>query len=224
MAKANAPQEEQRHSEPSALKLEQRCPFGVERNADEGSSPEMQTTCESAPGVRERGDLVAAKRWYVARTQPRAEGRAMANLQKQGFEVFCARFLKSRRHARRVENVLVPLFPNYIFVQLDLACDRWRCVNGTRGVSHMIMQGDMPTAVASGIVESLQQRTRADGTIDLTAKLHIGQSVRIANGPLADLVGTLGHLDSAGRVRVLLDLLGRSVSVALDGEALLPAA
>lgn len=176
------------------------------------------------PAVKAQEDLASAKRWYVVRTQPRAERRAVVNLQKQGFEVFYARFRKSRRHARRLENVLVPLFPSYIFVQLDLSRERWRSVNGSRGVSHMIMQGDRPKAVGPGIVESLQQCTRSDGTVDLTPRLRIGQSVRIAHGPFTDLVGTLGQLDSAGRVRVLLHLFERSVSVALSSEALLPAA
>lgn len=168
--------------------------------------------------------MAAEKRWYVARTQAHAEGRAAANLEKQKFPVFCPRFRKSRRHARRLENVLVPLFPRYIFVQLDLTCDRWRSVQNTRGVSHMIMQGETPQPVAPGVVELLQQRTRVDGSIDLSPRLEVGQSVRITHGPFADLIGKLEKLDSAGRVRVLLDLLGRSVSVALNGEALLPAA
>jgi len=183
----------------------------------------LQTDHESKLAQDGQRGVVTEKRWYVARTQPRAEGRAVVNLEKQNFQTFCPRVRKSRRHARRVEIVLAPLFPNYIFVGLDLSCDRWRSVNSTRGVTHMIMHGEMPQAVARGVVESLQLRMRADGTVDLTPRLETGQSVRVAYGPFADFVGTLHQLDSAGRVRVLLSLLGRSVSVALDGEALLPA-
>ncbi len=184
---------------------------------------QIQVVHESMSAVEERQGLTAGKRWYVARTQPHAEGRAAANLETQSFLAFCPRFRKSRRHARRLESVLMPLFPSYIFVQLDLSCDRWRSVKSTRGVAQMIMHGDMPQAVASGVVESLRQRLRADGSVDLTPRLELGQSVRITHGPFADLVGTLDQLDSSGRVRVLLSLLGRSVSVALKGEALLPA-
>jgi len=192
--------------------------------AEEELAGEMQAICNSAPAGAGWQEFAHELRWYVARTQPRAEMRAVVNLQKQGFEVFCPRFRKSRRHARRVENVLVPLFPSYIFVRFALSRNRWRSVNGTRGVSHMIMQGELPQAVARGIVESLQQRMRSDGTIDVTRRLRVGQSVRIAHGPFADLIGTLDQLDAEGRVRVLLQLLGRSVSVALSGDALLPTA
>ena len=176
-----------------------------------------------AETTERQGEVAVERRWYVARTQPHAEGHAIVNLEKQNFRTFCPRFKKSRRHARRVENVLVPLFPSYIFLRLDLTRDRWRSVNGTRGVAYILMQGDLPQAVAPGVVESIQQRTRADGTVDLAPRLNIGQPVRVAYGPFADFVGTLQQLDSAGRVRVLLSLLGRSVPVALNGEALLPA-
>ena len=174
-------------------------------------------------GAGECRSAAAAARWYVARTQRYAEGVAAANLERQGFPTFCPLTRKSRRHARRFESVLAPLFPRYIFVRLDLTSDRWRSVRSTRGVAHMIMQGEKPQPVAPGVVEVLQQRTSADGSIDFTRRLEIGQSVRIAHGPFAELIGTLEHLDSAGRVRVLLSLLGRSVSVALKGQDLLPA-
>lgn len=173
--------------------------------------------------VKGRSGLAGDARWYVARTQPHAEGRAIANLEKQSLPAFCPWFRKSRRHARRRESVLAPLFPRYVFVRLDLTCDRWRCVKSTRGVSHMLMQGELPLPVANGVVETLQQRTLVDGSIDLSPQLAAGQSVRITHGPFTDLVGTLQQLDPAGRVRVLLSLMGRTVSVALKGEDLLPA-
>jgi transcription antitermination factor NusG len=55
------------------------------------------------------------------------------------------------------------------------------------------------------------------------AMFKIGQAVRILDGPFVNIVGTLQHLDPGGRVRVLLDLLGRSVSLALRCDTLSPA-
>ena len=119
------------------------------------------------------------------------------------------------RHARTLQHKFAPLFPNYLFVSLDMSRDPWRSVNGTCGVIRLIMQGETPESVPHGVVEALQARMGESGAIDWTPSFKIGQSVRITDGPYADFIGTLEHLDSAGRVRVLLDLLGRSVSVAL---------
>jgi transcriptional antiterminator RfaH len=166
----------------------------------------------------------SGERWYVVHTQPHAENRAISNLERQSYRIFCPRTRKTVRHARKATTTLAPLFPNYLFVQLDVSYDHWRSVNGTRGVIRLITQGETPEPVPVGIVESLQTRRGADGAMNWAPSLKIGQSVRISNGPFADFVGTLEHLDATGRVRVLLDMLGRFVSVALRCEALMPAA
>jgi transcriptional antiterminator RfaH len=166
----------------------------------------------------------ADERWYVVHTQPNAEGIAIAHLEGQGYRAFCPRYCKTVRHARKTKRVLAPLFPNYLFLRLDVRRDQWRSVNGTRGVVRLIMQGETPPPVPRGIVEVLQARFGADQPMDWTAVFKIGQAVRIVDGPFVDFVGTLAHLDADGRVRVLLDLLGRSVPLALRCDALTPAA
>jgi transcription elongation factor/antiterminator RfaH len=163
-------------------------------------------------------------RWYVAQTQPGVEGRAIAHLERQGFAVFCPRYRKIIRHARKHTNALLPLFPGYLFLRLDALCDRWRSVNGTRGVARLLTQGDIPSPVPRGIVEALQNHTGMDGAMDWMPSLNVGQSVRVEEGPFVDFVGTLERLDGVGRACVLLNLLGRSVSVTMHCEALTPAA
>ena len=167
---------------------------------------------------------LSGERWYVAQTQPRAESRAIIHLERQGYHVFCPRYRKTVRHARKATSVFAPMFPNYLFLHLDVSQGPWRAVNGTRGVARLITQGETPQPVPQGIVEDLLARTRDDGAMDWTPTFRIGQAVRIADGPFANFVGKLERLDAAGRVRVLLDLLGRSVSVALRSEALTAAA
>jgi transcriptional antiterminator RfaH len=85
------------------------------------------------------------------------------------------------------------------------------------------MRGETPQPVPNGIIDALQTKMRSDGAIDWTSSLKVGGAVRIANGPFAEFLGTLEYFDAAGRVRVLLDFLGRSVPVVLRSEALMPA-
>lgn len=181
------------------------------------TSPSGVADNEPAPGL-------VGSRWYVVYTRPRSEHQAIVHLERQGYRVFCPRYRKRVRHARNAKNVLAPLFPNYVFVQLDVSRDLWRAIQGTRGVARLISQGEAPQPMPHGVVEGLLARMCADGALDWSPTFKIGQPVRIADGPFAELVGTLEHLDATGRVRVLLDLLGRSVSVALRCEALTDAA
>ena len=74
-----------------------------------------------------------------------------------------------------------------------------------------------------GIVESLSATCTAAGFIDLSEQFAIGDRVRLLTGPFADLVGELARVDSAGRVTVLLKLLGGEVPVSVERSALMPA-
>jgi transcription elongation factor/antiterminator RfaH len=163
-------------------------------------------------------------RWYVVCTQPSAENRAIFHLEMQGYRIFCPRYRKFIRHARKKTQILAPLFSGYLFVTLDGTHGRWRSINGTRGVARLLMQGDAPQPVPPGVVETLIAHMDSEGAMDWMPSLATGQAVRIADGPFADFIGTLERLDASGRVHVLLDFLGRSVSVILHRRALTPAA
>ena len=76
----------------------------------------------------------SACRWYVVHTRPHRERRAEANLLRQGNRAWLPQMERSRRHARRIETVRMPLFPGYLFVSLDMARDAWRAIDGTFGV------------------------------------------------------------------------------------------
>jgi transcriptional antiterminator RfaH len=78
----------------------------------------------------------------------------------------------------------------------------------------------MPQPVPIGVVEALREKITDAGLLAFEPTLLVGQQTRIVDGPFADLIGTLEYLDGTGRVRVLLNLLGRPVSVALRSEAI----
>jgi transcription elongation factor/antiterminator RfaH len=166
--------------------------------------------------------LLRDERWYVARTLPQRELPAARQLGNQGFRTFVPRFWKNRRHARKVETVSAPLFPRYIFVVVDCTRDRWRSINGTLGVDRLLMYGGEPQPVPQGVVENLIGAADHEGNIRFDFDLKEGQSVKVTAGPFADLVGRLERLDDNGRVRVLLEILGGTVRVALPQVLVAP--
>lgn len=156
-------------------------------------------------------------RWYVAYTQPQAETKAAQHLRNQGYPVFMPFCRRQRRHARRMETVLRPLFPRYLFVALDLERQRWRSVGGTRGVMHLVCQGERPAPVPAGVVEALQARADSSGVmpLDALAVLEPGRPLRITAGAFAGHTGRYDSLTEDERIVLLLDLLGRELEVAV---------
>ena len=156
-----------------------------------------------------RGELTPDPRWYAVQCLPNRVSMALMNLQKQTFPVFLPRRQKTRRHARKIDVVLTPFFPGYLFVKLDLTRDPWRSGNGTYGVGRLVMQGDVPAPAPRGVIEALRDACDENGVLHLPGdELKPGQSVRILTGAFADFVGEIDRLDDSGRIRVLLDIMG----------------
>ncbi len=159
-------------------------------------------------------------RWFVAHTQPHAEAKATAHLNRQGFEIYFPRYLKRRRHARRVETVARRCFPRYLFVAVDMAAQRWRSIYSTVGIARLVCNGDEPTAVPDGVVEALKSREDADGFIklDYRPQFRAGDKIRVLDGAFSSCLGLFEGMAERERITILLDLLGRKVRVVLDAD------
>ena len=165
--------------------------------------------------------MTASSRWCVVQTHVHSEAKAAAHLLRQGYGIYLPRYLKRRRHARRVENVPAPLFPRYLFVGLDQATARWRSIQSTQGVSHLICNSDEPALLPDSVIMELRKREDDNGFIRLNAQpLYArGDKVRVVDGVFGDSFGLFEGMADRDRVAILLDLLGRKVRVVLDRES-----
>jgi transcriptional antiterminator RfaH len=161
-----------------------------------------------------------SSRWYVVQTRPRAEVKAAAQLARQGFDIYLPRYLKRRRHARRIDTVVAPLFPRYMFVAVDMAVQRWRAIQSTIGVSHLVCHGDSPTAVTASIIDGLKAREDDSGFVRLERRPQFapGDKIRVLDGVFSACLGLFEGVADRERVAILLDLLGRKVRVTLDAD------
>jgi transcriptional antiterminator RfaH len=167
----------------------------------------------------------APARWYVVQTQVNSEMKAAQNLLRQGYEIYLPRYMKRRRHARKVDFVAKPLFPRYMFVAIDTATQRWRSIQSTFGVSCLVANGDDPAALPEGVVRALKAREDERGFVEMDAKPKFapGDKVRVLAGAFMDNVGLFNGMADHDRVSILLDMLGRKVRVLLDADLVIAA-
>jgi transcription antitermination factor NusG len=166
----------------------------------------------------DRGAAGENARWYAVHTQPKREFYARLQLEGQGFRVFLPKGLKTIRHARKMADVEAAFFPRYLFVELDLTRQPWRRVNGTFGVTNLVMQGDLPHPVPRGVIETMAASIDRKGLLRFDQGLVVGAQVRLTAGPFAEQLGILDRLDGSGRVRVLLEILGGPIPVEIRRE------
>ncbi len=169
---------------------------------------------------RGRLQLGQGERWYVAVTQPLKERYAADNLANQGYRHFLPLQMSTSRHARQYRTRLAPVFPRYLFVILDPNRGRWRSINGTFGVQHLITERDAPLAVRPGVVETLVASSDPRGVLIFRpSSLSPGDRVRLTSGPFAGALGVLQGLEASGRVRVLMEFMGAATPVRIDAKA-----
>jgi len=159
--------------------------------------------------------LLPPSDWYLAQLRPNQAGRARANLERQGYPCFAPQRPVTRRRRGRLVAGLGPLFPGYLFLRVGPE-QEWRPVNSTYGVVRLVMRRtDTPQPVPGPLMAELFARTDAEGVLAPPEDLAPGETVRIAAGPMAGFTARVATLDDAGRVGLLLEMMGQAVRAEL---------
>ena len=155
--------------------------------------------------------------WYCARTKPKHEHIATANLHRNlGLEVFHPRLRVNRATRRGAVSVVEPLFPCYVFVRCVLA-ESLNEIRYTTGVSTIVHFGDRTPAVSDSVIEELQECFGAEELLAVNDGLRPGVEVVLADGAFLGMRAfVLRVLPAKQRVHILLDMLGRPTPVEVD--------
>lgn len=157
--------------------------------------------------------------WGCAQTLGGQEDRALANLERQGYEAFCPRYV--RAGDRRSDPVRLPLFPCYVFIRMD-PDTRWTPIRSTRGVVRVLTDRsrDNPSVLLlpDSLIESLGRMGTRDDS-GLTPGIVV--RVRRRSSPLWGYVGTVVGMPPGQRVRVLMSLFSRDTVVEFDDPSAL---
>lgn len=161
--------------------------------------------------------------WCVVNTLPHQEARAETNLLRQGFRAWLPIMRGVRRHARRMKVARVPLFPGYLFVELDLECESWSPINSTYGVRRLLMRDMRPERLPNDFVDTLRGMAGKDGVpathIDPLAP---GSRVKIVSGPFSDCIAIICNLLPEDRVKLLINILGSGATIIMSRFTIAP--
>jgi transcriptional antiterminator RfaH len=156
--------------------------------------------------------LLGQPRWYLVQAKPRQAERAELNLMHQGYQVFHPRLKIERiRRGRRLETE-ESLFPNYLFIRLQRWVDNWYPLRSTRGVARLVGFGDEPLPVADVLIDEIHRRVSEQPK---EPALHPGQNVQIIDGPFRGLDAIFKAYQGEQRVRLLIELLHRELTLTM---------
>ncbi len=151
--------------------------------------------------------------WYVIQTKPKKEEEATSYLSKKGVEIFSPLIETFASRNGRIDKELKSLFPGYIFGRFDLD-QSYPLVRWARGVKKILGYGECPASISEEVVETIKERTDAQGIVRMGHHFEPNDLIRIKTGPLKDLLGIFERwVSESERVRVLLSLIGYQPSL-----------
>src|SRR4030095_1059809 len=134
------------------------------------------------------------------------------NLHLRGVETFFPKLFLPKSAKRKKH--IVALFPNYLFVCIDVISVEYASVIWCPGVKRIVSFNGTPAIVEESIIAFLMGQAAADGVISARCNISVGQQVAIDGGPFDGLFGIIQEPPNAkGRVKILLELLSRPTKV-----------
>ena len=159
-----------------------------------------------------------APAWYCARTKPKHEHIAAANLLRNlGLEVFNPRLRSERATFRGViKRVTEPLFPCYLFIHCALE-ERLDQVRHTSGISSIVHFGSRIPEVPEAVIQELRACFGTEESLDVDTCPGPGDGVTLTSGAFFGMQAVvLRAWPAKRRVEVLLEILGRPTPMEVD--------
>lgn len=164
-------------------------------------------------------------RWYLVYTKPSRETVALANLERQHYEVYFPRLIEPVRRDGRWHERVVPLFPRYLFLRLDEGNQPLGPVRSSIGVASVVRNGSGYAIVPDQVICDLRARAEPDSGLhrmNRPAPFAPGTAVRITMRPFNGLEAIFEQQVAADRVVVLLNLLGRETHLQIPADFVVP--
>lgn len=155
--------------------------------------------------------------WYCARTKPKHEHIAAANVRKHlGLEVFHPQLRVERSTRRGLVRTVEPLFPCYLFVRCAIQ-ERLNDLRYTNGISTIVHFADKIPTISDSVITELKEYFNAEEPMPVEERLFPGAEVVMGEGAFSGMHASVLRVMPAGRrVQVLLDILGRPTAVEVD--------
>ena len=166
-----------------------------------------------------RGDGEA--KWYVVHTYSGHENKVKVNIEK---------LVENRGMQDLILEVIVPtedivemkdgqrkirtkkMFPGYVLVKMIVTNESWYLVRNTQGVTGFVGHGSDPVPLT---LEEVRRMGIEKIYIDLD--IHIGDTVKVINGPFENFMGTVEEVNMEKQtLRARVSMFGRDTPVELD--------
>ena len=188
---------------------------------------ETAAAAEVAPGGPEgRKAGEPGKQWYIVHTYSGFEAKVKESLKQR---------VEALGLADMIEEILIPteevvevregkktrstrkFFPGYVLVKMAMSDQAWHAVKNTPKVTGFVGTGNKPVPLSNEEVQRIvNQISVAAEKPKPKLEYHIGETVRIVDGPFSNFTGEVDEVnEDRSTLKVMVTIFGRATPVEL---------
>jgi transcription termination/antitermination protein NusG len=165
--------------------------------------------------------------WYVVHTYSGFENKVKENIEST---------VRSEGLGEKISQVMIPteevveirdgkksistqkIFPGYIIVEMDYDDDSWALIKNTPGVTGFVGTGRMPLPLSEDEIKNIKEHmSQTEDRPRPRIVFEVSEQVKVIEGPFFNFTGYVAEInEERGRLKVMVDILGRSTPVELD--------
>jgi transcription antitermination factor NusG len=159
------------------------------------------------------------RNWHALYVRSRSEKKVLSQLEEMGIEAYLPLVTKIKKWSDRRKKIEEPLFKSYVFVRSN--AKEYLPILNVYGVLKFVTFEREAVVVPDNQIVAIKKFVEdyehgEEYKMRNTEDLKVGQKVRIINGPMKNLVGTLETICNKRHLIVYIDVVGQYLPIHLS--------
>ena len=155
--------------------------------------------------------------WYALQHKPAQGDRALTHLQNQDIACFYPKITVEKIRAGKRTKKLEPLFPGYLFVNLEQTDPMWAKLRSTRGVLRIVGFANKPAPISDDVIQHIKASLES---VAEQGGIKPGQAVQLNEGPFEGINAIFQAYDGEARAIVLINFMQKQQRVKVPVSAI----
>ncbi|ERS11279.1 transcriptional regulator [Marinobacter sp. EN3] len=157
--------------------------------------------------------------WYALQHKPAQGDRAVQHLQNQDIACFYPKIEVEKIKAGKRTKKLEPLFPGYVFVNLEQTDPMWAKLRSTRGVLRIVSFANRPAPIDDEVIAHIKNSMEK---VAEQGGIKPGQPIELDDGPFKGINAIFQAYDGEERAIVLITFMQKQQQVKVPVSVIRP--
>ena len=155
------------------------------------------------------------KSWYAINVKSRHEKCVHGELKEKNIESSLPMTSVIRQWSDRKKKVEVPLFRGYIFINIDIECEKLNVLQ-TDGVVKFVGIRNNPSRIPDEQIHWIHMMVEYTATVRNEKEIPVGQKVHVTTGLFKGIEGVVMRAGNRSRLVILIESIMHPISIEIN--------